>query len=171
MLRSLLTQRFSLRTHIEKRDMPVYALKVANPGRFGPNLRPSPHNCDEFIKASGEGNSVIEPSDANGTSWCRSNPFASNGVFTVRGAGTIARLILDVQNHADRPVIDTTGLAGNFEWEVKFTRAALGGGVTPGSNVPEVFTAFREQLGLTLDPQIGPAEVLVIDRVEMPTPD
>lgn len=170
MLRALLTQRFGLRAHTEKRDIPVYALKVANTGRFGPGFRRSPHNCDEWGKASREANGVVEPSDANGKSWCRSNPFDRDGI-SVRGAGTIAQLIRGVQGFTDRPVIEMTGLAGNFEWEVKFVRSSLGDGVTRGPNVPEMFTAFREQLGLTLEPRIGPSEVLVIDRVEMPTPD
>jgi uncharacterized protein (TIGR03435 family) len=172
MLRALLTQRFGLRTHTETRDVPVYALKVANSGRFGPNFRPSQHNCDEFVKAMRrEVSNPVEPSDAHGTNWCRSYPGARDGIFTVRGAGTIAQLILGMQNHADRPVIDMTGLSGNFEWEVKFVPASLSRAVTPSSKFPEMITAFREQLGLTLEPQIGPSEVLVIERVEMPTPD
>ena len=176
MLRALLTQRFGLETHRETRDIPVFALKLANTGRFGSNFRPSQHDCDTWVKAMGEGVTVIlgsvvaEPSDANGKSWCRSNPFTRDGI-SVRGAGTIAQLIRGVQGFADRPVIDMTGLAGNFEWDVKFVRSSLGDGVTRDPNVPEMFTAFREQLGLTLEPRIGPSEVLVIDRVEMPTPD
>ena len=171
MLRELLTKRFALQTHTEKRDTPVYALKAANNGRFGPDFRRSPHNCDEYIKAVRlQETGVVEPSDANGKSWCRSNPFARDGMAP-RGAGTIARLIRDVQASADRPIIDLTGLAGNFEWELKFTSISVGRSVKPDSNVPDMFTAFREQLGLTLEPQIAPYEVLVIDRVQMPTPD
>jgi uncharacterized protein (TIGR03435 family) len=176
MLRALLTQRFGLQTHRETRDIPVYALKLANTGRFGPRFRPSQHNCDEWVKAVGEANSFIlgngvrEPSDATGKSWCRSNPFDRDGI-SARGAGTIAQLIRGVQGFTDRLVIDMTGLAGNFEWDVKFVRSSLGDGVTRGPNVPEMFTAFREQLGLTLEPRIAPHDVLVIQRVEMPTPD
>lgn len=176
MLRALLTQRFGLQTHRETREIPVYALKLANTGRFGPNFRPSQHDCDTWVKAMGDGNAVIpgrglpEPSDATGKSWCRSNPFTGDGI-SVRGAGTIAQLLRGVQGFADRPVIDMTGLAGNFEWDVKFVRSSLGNGVARGPNVPEMFTAFREQLGLELEPRIAPHDVLVIDRVEMPTAD
>ena len=176
MLRTLLVQRFSLRTHTETRDVPVYALKVANGGRFGPKFRPSQHNCDEWVKRVREansfvlGNGVAEPSDADGKSWCRSNPFDKDGL-SARGAGTIAQLIRSVQAFADRPLVDMTSLAGNFEWDVKFVRASVSGKETPDSNVSEMFTAFREQLGLTLAPQLAPYELLVIDRVQMPTPD
>ena len=176
MLRALLTERFGLQAHTEKRDLPVYALKVTNTGRFGPNLRASQHNCDQWVTAVREGNAigrivgVVEPSDANGRSWCRSNPFDRDGM-SVRGAGTIPQLIRGVQAFTDRAVIDMTGLAGNFEWEVKFVRGSLRSGVVSDSSVPEMLTAFREQLGLTLEPRIAPQDVLVIDRVEMPTPD
>jgi hypothetical protein len=38
-------------------------------------------------------------------------------------------------------------------------------------NGPSRYTAVQEQLGLKLDAQRGPVEVLVIDKVEQPIPD
>jgi len=64
-----------------------------------------------------------------------------------------------------------TGLSGLFEWEGKFRPTSGGDGVPIDSPVPDVFTALREQLGLKLEPQTAPYEVLVIDQVTMPTPD
>jgi uncharacterized protein (TIGR03435 family) len=59
-------------------------------------------------------------------------------------------------------VIDATGLEGNFEWEI-----AVGSRL----DVPNIFTAFEDQLGLTLVERTGPWEVIVIDDVRMPTPN
>ena len=112
MLRTLLAQRFGLRAHTETRDIPIYALKVANTGRFGPALRPSQHNCEEFLKMIRQGKAV-EPTDASGKGWCRTNPFDRDG-YVVRGAGTVAQLIRSVQGQADRLIVDMTGLGGKL---------------------------------------------------------
>ncbi len=74
----------------------------------------------------------------------------------------------------DRPVVDKTGLAGRFdfdlEWtpdESQFSGAGLKG--TPESTQPDLFTAIQQQLGLRLEATRGPIEVLVIDHVERPS--
>jgi uncharacterized protein (TIGR03435 family) len=81
----------------------------------------------------------------------------------------------------DRPLVDRTGLAGAFDLELQFTAdrgavpaAGVPGGLTTAAapdEIPSVFTALREQLGLKLDAQRGSVEVLVIDRVSRPTED
>jgi uncharacterized protein (TIGR03435 family) len=41
----------------------------------------------------------------------------------------------------------------------------------PASDSPALLTALQEQLGLRLDAQRGPVDVLVIDSAELPQPD
>jgi uncharacterized protein (TIGR03435 family) len=76
-----------------------------------------------------------------------------------------------------RPVADHTGLTGLFDFELTWT-PDLPSDVSPVApaptidpNGPSLFTALDEQLGLKLESSKGPVDVLVIDRVERPTPD
>jgi uncharacterized protein (TIGR03435 family) len=59
-----------------------------------------------------------------------------------------------------------TGLTGTYDLELEFTPDQ-----SPDTTGPSLFTAMQEQLGLKLDSQRAPIEVLVIDRLEKPTPD
>ena len=77
-------------------------------------------------------------------------------------------------------VVDKTGLAGTFDLDLTFTPGTPDqippGPLPPGApaidpNGPSMFTALQEQLGLKLDSQTGPVELLVIDRAERPTED
>ena len=83
----------------------------------------------------------------------------------VLGAGTIDDLILKVAvpgTLGERPVIDATGLKGNFAWEVVYV---------PQDPPSDIFRAFEDQLGLKLEPRMGAWDVIVIDHVQMPTPN
>lgn len=167
MLQILLEERFSLRVHRETRDMPVYALmKARGDGQLGPQLRPSTVNC-----APG----------ANGRSACtldiRSGYIRAVGMGW--GNGEVLGLNIGVW---DRPIVDRTGLTGPFDYTLEWrpdpaqarndagARRAGADAATPGERT-SIFTALQEQLGLRLQPTRAPLEVLVIDRVERPTPD
>ena len=77
----------------------------------------------------------------------------------------------------DRPVLDETGLAGNYNFRLHYDQGSVGLPFSaPGVSRPEsdgiepsVFTAVQEQLGLKLEPQKKPVEVLVIDSIERPS--
>jgi uncharacterized protein (TIGR03435 family) len=73
-----------------------------------------------------------------------------------------------------RPVVDKTGLTGTYDIDLKWTPdqvpASADGAPPPGDGV-SLFTAVQEQLGLKLDAQLGPVDVLVIDSVQLPTED
>ena len=100
----------------------------------------------------------------------------------MRGGGAtidnFARLLGDF---LDRPLNDRTGLEGTFDLELQFSgeRSATPGAPVPGGlpaasapdDVPSVFTAIREQMGLKQDAQRGRAVVWIIDAVSRPTLD
>lgn len=68
----------------------------------------------------------------------------------------------------DRPVVDRTGLQGNYGFALKFAPV---GAANADADRPELVTALREQLGLKLESTRAPIEVIVIDSVEKPTPN
>jgi len=170
MLRGLLAERFSLKAHAESRPMSVYALRLVEQGKLGPRLRPTEHNCREWDpNVTGL---ETQPTDENGP-LCDFNgqlKVLAGGVRR-RYAGTMATLAQLIQQQApelrDRRVVDMTGLAGNYTWDVSYSQN-MGRG-EPDGTLPSVFTAFKEELGLKLEPVTAPVEVLVIDSVQEPT--
>jgi uncharacterized protein (TIGR03435 family) len=180
LLRRLLIERFDLKTHVETRQVPVYALKVAREGALGPDLRASQLDCDrwqasriagvDFVDRSSPPSRAGEPTDANGQSWCTRTAEFQQGSITRRYAGGIGSIIRLIQSSADRLIVDQTGLEGSFEWTLTYLPATFEQ-VFRGSTSPGLFTAIREQLGLVLDARTAPAEVRIVDSVSMPEPN
>jgi uncharacterized protein (TIGR03435 family) len=158
MLRTLLAERFKLVAHTEKREQPVYALVTARADRrLGPNLKPSTLNCSGQPDQS-------ERCAVGGS-------FTGSG-GTLKGVGQpLAVLATHVSTAVDRIVQDRTGLAGAFDFELAWSGGGLKTATSAPSDLPSLFTAMQELLGLKLEPSRGPVDVLVIDSVERPTPD
>ena len=159
-LQSLLEDRFKMVTHWETRELPVYALVVATDGKLGPKLKAHAGDCD---RARGDGPPPAGSPTANcGT---RTNMTPTAGKVTGFGISmqTFAR---NLAGGTGRNVVDKTGLAGSYDLELEFTPDQ-----SPDTSGPSLFTAMHEQLGLKLDAQRAPVEVLVIDRLERPMPD
>jgi len=172
MLRGLLQTRFGLRLHMETREMPIYILRVARAdGSLGPGLRRSSTDCAGRPAAM-----------AGGRVQCGILVSQGPGSASLRGgSATIESLARLLGDFLDRPLNDETGLTGTFDLELQFTaqRSSSPGAATPGGlassagpdDVPTVFTALQEQLGLKLDAQRGRAEVWVVDTASPPTVD
>jgi len=146
MLRTLLADRFRLRSHRETRELPIYALVAATPDkRLGPALKVS----------TAETRTRISPTSITAVSM------------------TMARLAVTLSGIVGRVVTDETGLAGGYDMELRFApEGPLPPAAPPADpDAPSIFTALREQLGLRLDGRRGPVEVLVVDSIERPTPD
>jgi uncharacterized protein (TIGR03435 family) len=166
MLRTLLADRFRLITHTETRQVPVYAITVVREGRLGPQMHPSQHDCPVLYESGARATGPNPPLDRRGKGLCWGN-YDFGATMGVRFAGPSEWLATrGAQPYVDRPVIDATGLAGNYEWQITFTMTP-----SPESEAASIFTAFQEQLGLKLEPRMGPLDVRVIDSVEAPAPN
>ena len=176
MMQSLLEDRFKLVAHRETRDMPIYALVLArSDGRLGPKLTASTVDCQAMMTASVGRGAAPPPPAANGRPVCgmRSGPGQMMG-----GGFPLSQLASVLSQTVQRTVVNRTGLTGNYDLELAYTpdqipqggfRDGAGNNIDP--NGPSIFTALQEQLGLKLDSQRGPVEVLVIDKAERPTED
>jgi uncharacterized protein (TIGR03435 family) len=167
MLQALLKDRLKLKLHGETRQVPVYALTVAN---GGPKLQPFQGSCTprDFDKP---------PSDAD----CGTARAYGNGIEMK--AATMADLCTGFSVLLGRHVMDETGLAGRFNIHLDLSAEdrellnrprSLPAVSDPTAPAPPplmssaVKTAMSK-LGLNLDPTTRPGEFLVIDHVERPS--
>jgi uncharacterized protein (TIGR03435 family) len=137
MLQMLLSERFQMKSHFEKRDLQVYALL---PGKGAPKLTKA--EASESPRLGGGGKGV------------EFHNFP------------LSRLTFLLTRRMDRPVLDLTGITGNFDFNLDLS----GLGNQPGSSGfdgdgPSVFQAVQEDLGLKLEPRKSPVDVLVVDSV------
>jgi uncharacterized protein (TIGR03435 family) len=181
-LRGLLADRFKLVAHIETRQLPMYALVLTrNDGRLGPNLtRSSRTDCDA-IRAQVAKEQATEgpggpPPPSSGGLAPPCGAMNGVGTFAIDG-GPLERLANHLSAELNVMVADRTGLTGLFNARLTWTPdqpppSPLEPGVPPIDPYgPSIFTAVQEQLGLKLQKTTGPVDVLVIDRVERPTPN
>ncbi len=69
-----------------------------------------------------------------------------------------------LQRQTGRPVLDRTGLSGEYELALRWSRDE-----TADSATPSIFTAVQDQLGLKLTVGKGQIESVVVDHVERPS--
>lgn len=162
MLRKLLVDRFKVALHHEMRELPIYALVMAKTDRtLGPQLRQSDADCAAIWKSGQR----LGPGEAP----CGGVRGLGPGRIVAR-ALTMEMLVDSLSRWSERTVIDRTGLTGKFDLSLTWAPNERGSQQADPS-VPSIFTAVQEQLGLELESQRGPVEVLVIDHAERPTPD
>ena len=164
MLRNLLADRFKLVVHRELRDMPAYTLvKVKADGTLGPQMRRSEIDCEAEAARAFAAKRGGAPPGQKPIVRCR----ISTNAGRIVGTGTsITELMRRLSAPLGRAVVDRTGLSGSFDLELQWSPDQ-----TADTAGPSLFTAIQEQLGLKLESQRAPIEVLVIDRVERLTPD
>ena len=156
MVRVLLEDRFQLKVRRETREMPVYALVVEKGGSKLTLHTGEPPPPGQAIRQG-------------------------LGMFSVKMGG-LALLTAQLERQLWRVVIDRTGLVGDYDYTLEWTpEPGQGGAASIGlppqaepaapadSKGPSIFTALQEQLGLKLESQRGPVEIILIEHVEKPS--
>jgi len=170
MLQPLLADRFQLKVHTEVRDLPVLTLVIAKGGPKLHEAKPGdtyPNGLKDFNgQGGGPGMMLMRPGQLTG----QGLPLSS-----------LARVLTQ---QLGSTVQDKTGLTGKYDLTLQWTPdrngSAMPGAPEPGlqgpgsggstdASGPSIFSAIQEQLGLKLESQKGPVEVLVIDHVETPS--
>jgi uncharacterized protein (TIGR03435 family) len=82
-----------------------------------------------------------------------------------------AALMMSRSRDIDRPIVNRTGLDGTFDLDLHFRDQQTSAAGPPSADGASIFTAVQEQLGLKLESQRMPMDVVVIDSVERPSPD
>lgn len=149
-LQTLLADRFQLKVHKETKDLPIYALTVAKNGA-----------------------KIQESADKTSPGGSLSLNSGESGRMEMTGKMLpMESLVKTLAGQVGRTVLDKTGLQGKYDFKLSFT-PDLGPQQGPGEEHaatldagPSIFTALQDQLGLKLDSQKGPVEVLVIDSVQ-----
>ena len=173
MLQSLLDERFGMKSHWDKKELPVYTLGLTGTGTTLTEVT-APDDQLSFPIGNINGRHAIID-------------FGSGGTFTFGDNMLDARkLNLDqftewFSNFLDRPVLNGTGLKGYYDFQLKLTARDfqtmwLWAMIAGGANVPpqaladglslESLPNALKKLGLTLERGKGPVEVLVIDSVQ-----
>src|SRR5579864_738864 len=135
MIQTLLADRFQLKFHFATKEMPIYALVVA---RNGSKLVEAKDDTPEVSMRNGRGEMT--------------------GV-----KATMAMFASALSRPLQRKVVDETGLTGAYTFKLQFVpdekpARPSDDGAAPSLDGASLFTALREQLGLTLKPAKGPVE-------------
>jgi uncharacterized protein (TIGR03435 family) len=140
MMQTLLAERFQLAVHRESKEMSAYALVV---GKSGPKM--------QQVKPGGT--SMNDNGNNN------SRKITGEGVSMAVLAETLARIV-------EHPVVDRTGLQGVYSLKLQYTPDNAKSDGPDGAPGPSIYNALQEQLGLKLQTQKLPVEIVVVDRVE-----
>ena len=150
-LQPWLVTRFHLQFHHETRERPTYSLVVA---KHGPKL-----NKAQAGKA-GPGGMGHDDMDGNGDST------VTPGKIVLRGARLSVLANLLSSQGLNHTVLDKTGLTDTYDITLRWSPEDSG---SSNATLPSLFTALQEQLGLKLEYNKNPIDVIVIDHIEKPS--
>ena len=150
MERKMLEDRFQLKVHMEKRDLPALVLTVAHSGA---KLTPSV-NIDPGV-------------------WFSFRPGQRGGTMLTGRTCAMHDLVRLLQEVLDKPIVDATGLDGQFDFDFEFMPDRPAGLAVDQTDdpPPNLTTALEQNLGLKLSAAKAPVDVVVVDRLERPSPN
>jgi uncharacterized protein (TIGR03435 family) len=139
MFRTLLTERLGVKTHTDRKEMPVYVLTLA---KGGPKFSPS---TTEGPLAAGQDKRVL----------------------TIRNV-SMFELAMEMSGKLfDRPLVDATGLKGRYDIRIDASDTLAGGpGTGQMEAVNAMIQALQEQLGLKAEARKDWVDVLIVDHAD-----
>jgi uncharacterized protein (TIGR03435 family) len=153
LVQKLLADRFKIISHREKKELSLYALTVA---KGGPKLAAHPG----------------PPSNQWGYGFGLGSINGRNSTMTEFAGWLQANLM-------EQPVVDRTGLTDRYDFSLRYTPDpsmrltnvpdAIARPASDADALPDLFTAFQQQLGLKLESTRGPADIVVVDSIERPS--
>jgi uncharacterized protein (TIGR03435 family) len=167
MLETLLADRFKLAFHRESRELPMFALVVAKKGSKIEEAKPGDTYPEGMKDLEGKGHGDVMRIERG--------QLVGQGIPISYLVEMLSQLGLGLV------IVDKTGLTGKYDFTLKWTPdqgapkfKGADGSVQPAGPLadsfgPSLFTAMEEQLGLRLERQKGPVDVVVIDHVERPS--
>jgi uncharacterized protein (TIGR03435 family) len=180
MLQSLLEERFQIKLHRDKKELPVYALIVGKPPlkiqESAPDTFPDAARKGEVSLAASGSFAGVSVNLGNGSSYT-----FNNGKFEIRKA-SMDMLARQLERYVDRPIIDLTDLKGNYDLTVSVTpedyqtmlvRAAVNAGMLlppqalrllDSGSIASLLDGLQ-QLGLKMEARKAPLDMLVIDQL------
>jgi len=185
MVQTLLADRFKLVLHHETKDLPVYALVV---GKNGSKLKEAAPDAVPAPPAPGAPREMdVSGSNQGGVSMTggsfgniRMVPAPDDKMRMVSPAATMTNLADMLARMTDRPVVDKTGLTGNYQIAIDLGTDDLrnmargigmnlplrrGGDEAADPTSGSIFQTIQ-QLGLKLDPRKEPIDMVVVDSAE-----
>lgn len=149
--RELLAERFHLKVHREMRETPAFVLTLA---KGGSKLQTP----------------IAEKDLQAGVPQSRIN-FPGRGQMQGHSAllSNLARSLMAEPEAEGRPIVDRTGLTGLYDFTLRWAPLDASVPTDPGEQLPSLFTALEEQLGLKLIPGKAQMEIIVVDSVERPS--
>jgi len=165
MLRNLLIERFHIKVHIESREFPALEMVIAKGGaKLGADAATRLASKDDF------------PQLTPGKPALAARNSTSRGHILTRIRGQqqpVSRLAEFLRSAEPRPIIDKTGLTGNYDFALEFSSELPNGlpdSASEPAGAPDLNTALREQLGLQLVAKKLPFDVVVVESVDrLPT--